>query len=80
MQMKKTTLIVLLLFASCLLAVQGTWAETAGYEDSGRNPVTNNGVLGAKFTGDGNGNRKLTHRGNRNLTHPLVDNKFADAS
>jgi hypothetical protein len=27
-----------------------------------------------------NGNRKLTHRGNRNLTHPLVDNKFPDVS
>jgi hypothetical protein len=30
------------------------------------------------FDQSGNGNRKLTHRGNRNLTHPLVYKKFPD--
>jgi len=28
----------------------------------------------------GNGNRKLTHRGNRILTHLMVENKFPDVT
>ena len=50
--MKKTTLIVLLLFASFLISVPGTWAETRYYEDYEQNSVTKKGVLGVAFCGD----------------------------
>ena len=52
--MKKTNSRRFLLFASCLLSVQGTGAETKWYIDSGQNTYPGSGVVGAEYTGSQN--------------------------
>ena len=52
--MKTTILIVLSLFAACLLAVPGTWAETKGYIDWRQNDLTKYGVLAAHLLANPN--------------------------
>ena len=49
--MKTTTSIFLLLLASCLLSVPGTWAQTEGYSSYGQNALTGIGVVGAEYLG-----------------------------
>ena len=51
MEMKTKGFIMLAVFISCFLWINGAWAGTAGYIDSGQNSVTGYGVVGAEYTG-----------------------------
>jgi hypothetical protein len=53
--MKTKYFILLSVLICCLVWFHGAWAETKGYTDSGQNPVTFIGVLGAEYTGTNNG-------------------------
>ena len=51
-EMKTKGFIMLAVFISCFLWINGAWAATAGYIDSGQNSTTGlGGVVGAEYTG-----------------------------
>jgi hypothetical protein len=50
--MKKNAIVLTVAISvSCFMAINGAWAGTAGYSDSGQNGTTNHGVVGATYTG-----------------------------
>jgi len=51
MEMKTKGFIMLAVLISCFLWINGAWAETKGYIDSGQNSITGYGVVGAEYRG-----------------------------